>query len=154
MGTVSACGWGNEALAQAFAEGRASLQEIDRSSGYHTGIADFGGRARKGGFSSLAGVVEGADLTAWLKPAQARRMSRLSRSAVVAAKMAVVAARMAVKAAKMEVEVGAARMAGGAAKTAIEAGATAENRRVVAKQYMAGNYHCIFIEEYHSTLHY
>ena len=77
LGTVSAAGCGRRAAADALRDSRTCWTAVDRSAGYH----------RRGG-SRLAGLTAGLDLSPWLAPAAARRMSGPSRLAVAAAKMA------------------------------------------------------------------
>ncbi len=77
FGAISAAGCGRQPMAAAFRDSTLRLSEIDRTAGYH----------RAGG-SRLAAVVGDVDLSAWLKPRAARRMSAPSRLAVAAAKMA------------------------------------------------------------------
>jgi 3-oxoacyl-[acyl-carrier-protein] synthase II len=77
MGVVSPFGAGREALAAGLACGRPLLTEVDRSAGRH-----HAGGAR------MAALVGRPDLSRWLRPAAARRMSGPSRLAVTAALMA------------------------------------------------------------------
>ncbi|MCP4656526.1 MAG: hypothetical protein GY856_14030 [bacterium] len=77
FGAISSAGCGRQRVAAAFRDSTLQLSEVDRTAGYH----------RDGG-SLLAAVVGDVDLSAWLKPRAARRMSRPSRLAVAAAKMA------------------------------------------------------------------
>lgn len=78
LGTVGPHGAGEEALAAALHEGRSALTEVDRSRGFHS--ADS---------ARLAGLVDPAALRPWLDPMKARRLSRPSRLAVVAARLAI-----------------------------------------------------------------
>lgn len=77
LGVVSAAGCGRRATTDALRDSRTHWSAVDRSGGYH----------RRGG-SRLAGLTAGVDLSPWLAPAAARRMSQPSRLAVAAAKMA------------------------------------------------------------------
>lgn len=86
LGVVSACGAGAEPLSRALADGASPTTEVDQSSRYHRAARRNGGPPRRG--STRAALVAGADLGSWLSPAKARRMSPLSRLAVVAAHMA------------------------------------------------------------------
>lgn len=76
LGAVHAAGCGREAVAAALRDSETHASEVDRSAGYH----------RPGG-SRLAALTDGLDLSPWLTPAAARRMSQPSRLAVAAAKM-------------------------------------------------------------------
>ncbi|HZN54007.1 MAG TPA: beta-ketoacyl synthase N-terminal-like domain-containing protein [Candidatus Polarisedimenticolaceae bacterium] len=78
IGTIGAHGAGRERLAEALAAGRPLAMEIDRSGGWHS---PAGSR-----YAALAPVL---DLTPWLPSAQARRLGRPSRFALVAARMAI-----------------------------------------------------------------
>ncbi len=78
LGAAHAAGCGREALASALRCSEIHGSVVDRSAGYH----------RPGG-SRLAALTHDLDLSPWLKPAAARRMSRPSRLAVAVAKMAV-----------------------------------------------------------------
>jgi len=77
LGTIGACGHGREALAAALAAGKPAAAEVDRSDGLH----------REGG-ARLAALVAERDLSRWVPPAAARRMSFPSKLAVSAARMA------------------------------------------------------------------
>lgn len=78
LGAVHACGCGRQALVSALRESTTHWSSVDRSGGYH----------RPGG-SRLAALTADLDLSRWLSPAAARRMSRPSRLAVAAAQMAI-----------------------------------------------------------------
>lgn len=78
LGVVGPFGTGRSALAQALAAGRPKLTEVDRSSGRH----------RPDG-ARLAALVGALDLSRWVKPAAARRMSLRSKLAVAASRMAI-----------------------------------------------------------------
>jgi 3-oxoacyl-[acyl-carrier-protein] synthase II len=78
LGVIGAAGVGLETLADALSEGRSLVSPMDRSAGYHA--ADS---------SRLVAAVPKVDLTPWLPPAEARRLSVPSRYAVAAARMAV-----------------------------------------------------------------
>ena len=77
MGTLGSYGAGPAALAGALASGVASFSPVDRSASLHE---ESGAR-----YASLVGDL---DLTAWITPGAARRMSVPSRFAVAASKMA------------------------------------------------------------------
>lgn len=77
-GAVGPSGAGRDAVAQAFRDGGPPLREVDRSSGYH----------RQRGARLAATIGPDLDLTAWISPRQARRMSPPSRLAVASARMA------------------------------------------------------------------
>lgn len=77
LGSVHAAGCGRRAAVASLGDSTTHWSEVDRSAGYH----------RSGG-SRLAALTTGLDLSRWLKPAAARRMSQPSRLAVAAAKMA------------------------------------------------------------------
>lgn len=77
FGAVHAAGCGRQAMVDTLRDSTTHWTAVDRSGGYH----------RPGG-ARLAALAEGVDLTGWLKPAAARRLSWPSRLAVVAAKMA------------------------------------------------------------------
>jgi 3-oxoacyl-[acyl-carrier-protein] synthase II len=77
VGTVLAAGAGREALAQALAAGAPHQRPIDTTAGFH------GPRSPR-----EAAVAQGVDLSRWLPPARARRLSWPSRYAVAAAEMA------------------------------------------------------------------
>ncbi|MCH9650221.1 MAG: hypothetical protein K0U98_18430 [Deltaproteobacteria bacterium] len=78
VGSVTSLGIGRKELTSALQEGKPHLSPVDRSQGYH--------RPRG---ARLAALVQGADLTSWVKPRAARRMSPPSKLAVAAATMAV-----------------------------------------------------------------
>ena len=84
LGAVGPHGIGRASLQQALLAGRPLASEIDRSDGYHA--ADS---------SRLAALVPKLDLTRWLPPAEARRLSVPSRFSVAAARMALEDAGMA-----------------------------------------------------------
>ena len=77
LGAIGAHGIGRAALREALGAGRALASEVDRADGYHE--ADS---------SRLGAFVPKLDLSRWLPPAEARRLSVPSRFAVVAARMA------------------------------------------------------------------
>ena len=77
LGTVSAAGCGRLRLAAALRDSATHWTPVDRSAGYH----------RRSG-SRLAGLTSGLDLSPWLSPNAARRMSPPSKLAVAAAEMA------------------------------------------------------------------
>ncbi|MEE8523626.1 MAG: beta-ketoacyl synthase N-terminal-like domain-containing protein [Thermoanaerobaculia bacterium] len=77
LGTVNATGCGRRASSDALSDSQTHWSIVDRSAGFHR---------RRG--SRLAGLTAGVDLSPWLAPAMARRMSQPSRLAVAAAKMA------------------------------------------------------------------
>jgi 3-oxoacyl-[acyl-carrier-protein] synthase II len=77
LGTIGPCGHGREALAAALAVGKPAVAEVDRGAGLH----------REGG-ARLAALVGKRDLSRWIAPAAARRMSFPSKLAVAAARMA------------------------------------------------------------------
>jgi 3-oxoacyl-[acyl-carrier-protein] synthase II len=77
LGTIGPCGHGREALATALAAGKPVAAEVDRSAGLH----------REGG-ARLAALVVERDVSRWVPPAAARRMSFPSKLAVAAARMA------------------------------------------------------------------
>jgi 3-oxoacyl-[acyl-carrier-protein] synthase II len=81
VGIVSSFGCGVPPLAEALRTSRATLADVDRGAGYHLQES-----ARRG---ALIGAV---DLSAWVPPAMARRMSPPSKTAVAAARMAVAGA--------------------------------------------------------------
>lgn len=83
LGVVGAHGIGRDALADALRAGNPLVSSVDRSAGYHA--ADS---------SRLVAAVPKVDLTRWLPPAEARRLSVPSRFAVAAARMAVEDARL------------------------------------------------------------
>jgi len=78
LGAVGPHGIGRESLTQALSAGRPLVSTMDRSDGYHA--ADS---------SRLAALVPKIDLTRWVPPAEARRLSMPSRFAVAASRMAV-----------------------------------------------------------------
>ncbi len=78
MGVVHAAGAGREVLAAALGEGRARRCPVDTGGGLHAR-----GTARE------AALAQGIDLSRWLPPARARRLSWPSRYAVAAAEMAI-----------------------------------------------------------------
>ena len=84
LGVVGAHGVGRDTLADALRAGRPLASEVDRSAGYHA--ADS---------SKLVAAVPKVDLSRWLPPAEARRLSDPSRFAVAAARMAVADAGLA-----------------------------------------------------------
>jgi 3-oxoacyl-(acyl-carrier-protein) synthase len=77
VGVVGSFGCGLTALAEALRASRPVLSEVDRSAGYHLPES-----------ARTAALIGGADLTAWVPPASARRMSPPSKLAVAAARMA------------------------------------------------------------------
>ena len=77
LGTIGPYGFGREALAKALASGKPVASEVDRGTGWH----------REGG-SRLAALIRERDLSRWIPPAAARRMSFPSKLAVAAGKMA------------------------------------------------------------------
>ena len=77
LGVVGPHGIGTASLEAALLAGRPLATEIDRSEGYHEHDS-----------SRLAALVPKLDVTPWLPPAEARRLSVPSRFAVVAARMA------------------------------------------------------------------
>jgi len=77
LGTIGPCGHGREALAAALAAGRPVVAEVDRGAGLH-----LAGGAR------LAALVGERDVSRWVHPAAARRMSFPSKLVVAAARMA------------------------------------------------------------------
>lgn len=77
LGTVGTYGAGAESLAHALASGIPSFKPVDRSANLHQ---EAGART--------AALVGNTDLTVWLAPAAARRMSTPSRFAVAASIMA------------------------------------------------------------------
>ncbi len=78
LGTVNAAGCGRRSLAAACRDSATSWTPVDRSEGHHRNVAG----------SCLAGLTSGLDLSPWLSPIAARRMSQPSKLAVTAAKMA------------------------------------------------------------------
>ncbi|MBZ0114487.1 MAG: beta-ketoacyl synthase chain length factor [Thermoanaerobaculia bacterium] len=77
LGTILGCGPGRTALAEALASGRPHLAAVDTSSGYHLP-----------GGPRLASLAHHVDLSPWLPPRAARRLSQPSKFAVAAARMA------------------------------------------------------------------
>ena len=77
IGTVSAAGCGRRCLEAAFRDSAVHWTTIDRSAGFHSPAG-----------ARLAGLTAGLDLSPWLSPLAARRMSPPSRLAVAAASMA------------------------------------------------------------------
>lgn len=78
VGCLGSYGTGLAALARALASGTPRTQPIDRSAGYH----------RRHGATLVAGCA-GLDLSPWVSPQAARRMSDLSQFAVAASRMAI-----------------------------------------------------------------
>lgn len=76
-------GVGRDAVARAFAEGAPPLSEVDRSGGYHRPDGPSGPRG-----SRRAALLGEVDLSQWISPRRARRMSPPSRLAVASARMA------------------------------------------------------------------
>ena len=77
VGVVGSFGCGLNALAEALRASRPVLSEVDRSAGYHLPES-----------ARTAALIGAADLTTWVPPASARRMSPPSKVAVAAARMA------------------------------------------------------------------
>ena len=77
LGVIAGPDVGVESVGRSLTAATMRATEVDRRSGYH---AD--------GASQLAVLATDVDLTPWLSPATARRMSRPSRMAVAAARMA------------------------------------------------------------------
>lgn len=77
MGCLGPFGLGREALAAALGRGDPLGTPVDRSAGYH----------RRAG-ATLVAACRDLDLSPWLSPQAARRMSDLSQFAVAAARMA------------------------------------------------------------------
>lgn len=77
LGTVTAAGFGREALADQLRDSRPLLGEVDRSAGFHTATS-----------RRLASLVTAPNFLPWLSPMAARRMCRPSKFAVVATKLA------------------------------------------------------------------
>jgi 3-oxoacyl-(acyl-carrier-protein) synthase len=77
LGTIGCYGHGREALAAALTEGRPVVSEVDLGAGLH----------REGG-ARLAALLGERDVSRWVPPAAARRMSILSKLVVAAARMA------------------------------------------------------------------
>jgi len=78
LGVVGPHGIGRAALEQALLAGRPLASTMDRSAGYHAAES-----------SRLAALVPKLDLSRWLPPAEARRLSMPSRFAVAASRMAI-----------------------------------------------------------------
>jgi len=78
IGVVSAAGCGTEPFAEVLATSDVLRTPIDRSAGYHLANS-----------SQTAILSGGADLSGWISPMKARRMSQPSKQAVAAANMAV-----------------------------------------------------------------
>ncbi len=78
IGVVSAAGCGMEPFAEALGTSDVIRTPIDRSAGYHLRN------------SSQTAILSGnADLSEWISPLKARRMSQPSKQTVAAANMAV-----------------------------------------------------------------
>ena len=77
VGVVGSFGCGLNALAEALRASRPVLSEVDRSAGYHLPES-----------ARTAALIGAVDLTTWVPPASARRMSPPSKVAVAAARMA------------------------------------------------------------------
>jgi 3-oxoacyl-[acyl-carrier-protein] synthase II len=77
LGVIGAHGIGRASLQEALLAGRPLVSAVDRSSGYHRTDS-----------SRFAALVPKLDLSRWLPPADARRLSVPSRWAVAAARMA------------------------------------------------------------------
>jgi 3-oxoacyl-[acyl-carrier-protein] synthase II len=77
LGTIGPCGHGRERLAAALRAGKPAVTEVDRGAGLH----------RESG-SRLAALVRERDVSKWIAPAAARRMSFPSKLAVATARMA------------------------------------------------------------------
>ncbi len=84
LGTVSAAGCGRRQLEAALRDSTAHWTPVDRSGGERNTVPEGGERNT----ARLAGLTSGLDLSAWLSPAAARRMSQPSKLAVAAATMA------------------------------------------------------------------
>jgi len=82
IGVVSAAGCGTEPFAEVLATSDVLRTPIDRSAGYHLANS-----------SRTAVLSGGADLSDWISPMKARRMSQPSKQAVAAANMAISQAR-------------------------------------------------------------
>jgi len=81
LGTIGGFGAGSEALAAALARGVAEVSELRDPAGYRdAGAVNAAALCRRNG--------EDLDLSPWLDPGRARRMSAPSRFAVAAARMA------------------------------------------------------------------
>lgn len=81
LGTVGSFGCGSDSLRQALAASVPATSEIDRSVGYHLPES-----------SRRACLVQYSQLSAWVPPMEARRMSPPSKLAVAAARMALTCA--------------------------------------------------------------
>ena len=81
LGTVGSFGCGSDNLRQALAASVPATSEIDRSAGYHLPES-----------SRRACLVQYSQLSAWVPPMEARRMSPPSKLAVAAARMALACA--------------------------------------------------------------
>jgi 3-oxoacyl-[acyl-carrier-protein] synthase II len=77
LGVIGAHGIGRAPLEEALLAGRPLASEVDRSTGYHESDS-----------SRLGALVPKLDVSRWLPPVEARRLSVPSRFAVVAARMA------------------------------------------------------------------
>jgi 3-oxoacyl-[acyl-carrier-protein] synthase II len=84
IGTIGCYGAGCESLRRALAQSAPVLTAVDSSAGLH----------EKGG-SRHAALARGLDLSPWVTPAAARRMSGPSKLAVAAARMAIAEAGLA-----------------------------------------------------------
>ena len=78
IGVVSAAGCGTEPFAEALATSDVIRTPVDRSAGYHLANS-----------SQTAILSGGTDLSEWISPLKARRMSQPSKQAVAASNMAV-----------------------------------------------------------------
>lgn len=78
LGAVGSYGCGRQRITEALAHNTLTSSEVDRSQGFH----------RPQG-SRRAALASSLDLTSWVAPAAARRMSTPSKYAVAAARMAV-----------------------------------------------------------------
>ncbi|HKV08965.1 MAG TPA: beta-ketoacyl synthase N-terminal-like domain-containing protein [Thermoanaerobaculia bacterium] len=81
LGTVGSFGCGSDSLRQALAASVPATSEVDRSAGYHLPES-----------SRRAGLVQYSQLSTWVPPMEARRMSPPSKLAVAAARMALTCA--------------------------------------------------------------
>jgi 3-oxoacyl-[acyl-carrier-protein] synthase II len=86
LGTVGSFGCGSDSLRQALAASVPATSEIDRSAGYHLSES-----------SRRACLVQYSQLSTWVPPAEARRMSPPSKLAVAAARMALACAGLETK---------------------------------------------------------
>lgn len=77
LGTISAAGCGRRSLTDALRDSSVHWRPVDRSAGHHRESS-----------SRLAGLTAHFDLSPWLSPMAARRLSLLSKHAVAAAAMA------------------------------------------------------------------